>query len=223
MGRKENCIYIYKRGNKKGKQCAMSCINKYCHNHKPSKLGSKINKKNKCKHVFIRGNKSGQKCNISCRGEYCNKHNLKTKTYKAKWFQKKKQYNKLKELEQKIQKIKGIKSYKDLPNLHDEIIKKRKLLDKAGHLIKKIVGVKIVLGDNCDDYINEKRKQSIHKPYFPFKGNKKQAQKKYEILMKKRIKLIEKIKQQNLIMKKIEEKQKIFEELNNSEQILTEI
>jgi len=130
--------------------------------------------KNKCQYKFIRGDKEGEICGAKCKNKYCFKHKQNNKEYKAQWYRNKKQET----FDKRLDKIKNIKCVQDLPDINKEIIKLKHIECKASLLLKQLIGIRIALGYNHDDFIARQTKHFNRRPYIPFNGDKKSAETK---------------------------------------------
>jgi hypothetical protein len=111
--------------------------------------------KNTCQHLYKQGKKAGKRCGKGCRGKFCCDHKKKKQEYKAKYFQEKQDEKKNGELNDKIKEINLIENIDKLPNIFNLQQKNSNLRNEVDRLIKKKAGIRIYLGEDENEVIEE--------------------------------------------------------------------
>jgi hypothetical protein len=115
--------------------------------------GSKSSKK--CAYIYKQGKKSGKKCGKNCLKKFCKEHNQRRQQYSSKYNEKLKEERKANKVENVFTKIAATEKISNLPNENDLRFKIHRLIDEGAYLLKQVAGVKIFLGEDPDDVINQ--------------------------------------------------------------------
>ena len=105
-----------------------------------------------CSYKFQQGSKKGTVCGATCRGEFCFKHKPKVFEYKKNYYRN----QVIGKNENELRKVKDLIEKGDIPDVNKYAMKANKLMNEIKILSKKMLGIKLFLGDITEQQIEDK-------------------------------------------------------------------
>lgn len=121
-------------------------------------MTSKTAKQTTCMHKFTKGKKKGKKCGKVCRGKFCYNHKPAKLEYLANYHKEKKEEEETNGLSKIIKKIKEGKITDENPYT----IEYSNAYGETKEILRKILGVQLILGDITDEDILNKYDKKIN-------------------------------------------------------------